>query len=271
MSGISKAPGTHPIEMSRRSTPASVNALSAPSRRRVVMAPLKRAQTIATRTPVAPDVPSRYSPARARRASVASGSNAVSLLDVIESLEKVTHPLALRSQVVDIEGRRTALEGHALDDVESESLEAAVLHGVVGHEAHGGDAEIHEDLRARAVLARVDRQTLFEVRVHRVAAVFLEGVGANLVREAYAAAFLSAQVDDHARALRGHLRQRHSQLRSAVATQRAQRVTRQALRVHAHQEIVHVLDVAVDERDVLLTVEHALEDVGQELTELGRK
>ena len=62
-------------------------------------------------------------------------------------------------------------ERHALDDLEAEALEAAVLGRVVGHQPHRGDAEVDEDLRADAVLAAVDGQAEVEVGVDRVAAL----------------------------------------------------------------------------------------------------
>src|SRR5665213_2540145 len=256
------------MEMSLRSTPASSSALRAPSSRRAVIAPLNLAQTIATRNPLPPEDPSRYSPARARNEAASSGLSAVSLLDFIESLEQVTHPFALRAQVVNVKRCRTAFEGNALNDVEAKALEAAVLDRVVGHEAHRRHAEMHQNLRAGAVLARVHRKTLLEVCVHRVTTVFLERVRANLVRESDASTFLASEVDDHARAFGGNLRQGHLQLWATVAAQRSQRVTGQTLRVDPHQQIVNVLNVPVDERDVLFAVEHTLKDVGLELTEL---
>src|ERR1039458_5162179 len=109
------------MEMSLRSTPASSSALRAPSSRRAVIAPLNLAQTIATRNPLPPEDPSRYSPARARFVAISAVLSAVPLLDVIESLEQVTHPFALRAQVVNVKRCRTAFEENALNDVDRKS------------------------------------------------------------------------------------------------------------------------------------------------------
>ena len=57
-------------------------------------------------------------------------------------------------------GLGVGLERDPLDDVEAEALEPPVLGRVVGHQAHGGDAEIDQHLGADAVLAAVDRQAL---------------------------------------------------------------------------------------------------------------
>ena len=56
------------------------------------------------------------------------------------------------------------------------------------------DAEVAQDLRADAVVAPVLLEAELEVRLDRVAALVLQRVGAHLVRQADAAAFL-VQVD----------------------------------------------------------------------------
>ena len=118
------------------------------------------------------------------------------------------------------------------------------LRRVVRHQPHGRDAQVDEDLRADAVLARVDRQPELEVGVDRVAAVLLEGVGADLVAEADAAALVTAQVHDDARALGGDLGQRRVQLGSAVTAQRAEDVAGQALGVHPHEDVGASLEIS---------------------------
>ena len=57
------------------------------------------------------------------------------------------------------------------------------LRRVVGHQPHRRDAEVDEDLRADAVLARVGREAELEVRLDGVAALVLQRVGAQLVAE----------------------------------------------------------------------------------------
>ena len=96
-------------------------------------------------------------------------------------------------------GFECSVERDPFDDVETESLQAAVLHGVVGHEAHGGDAQVDEDLGADAVLAVVHGQAELDVGVDGVVALLLEVVGPQLVGEPDAAPLVAAQVHDDAR------------------------------------------------------------------------
>src|ERR1019366_710784 len=108
-----------------------------------------------------------------------------------------SHAFTLGAQIVDVERRRSALESDALDDVESETLQSAVLHRVVGHKSHRRDTEVHEDLRPDAVFTTVDGKAELQVSVHGVHPTLLEGVGADLVPESDAATFVTAQVHDH--------------------------------------------------------------------------
>ena len=125
-----------------------------------------------------------------------------------------------------------------LDDLETVALEAAVLRGVVRHQPHRRDAEVDEDLRADAVLARVGREAELDVRLDGVAALVLQGVRAQLVAEADAAALVAAQVDDDAAALGGDPLERAVELHAAVAAHRAEHVAGEALGVHAHEHVV---------------------------------
>src|ERR1700677_3465047 len=190
--------------MSLRSTPASSSAVRAPSKSRVVMAPLNWPHTTPTRSPRPARTGSMTSPARSPRRRATERSSAVSSFDVIESLEEVTHAFTLRAKVLDVERGRTAFDRHPLDDVEPEALEPATLGRVIGQQSHRRDAELDKNLSSDAGLARVDGKTLHQVGVHRVMALFLEGVGANLVRESDAATFVGSQVHDNARTFGRH-------------------------------------------------------------------
>ena len=148
----------------------------------------------------------------------------------------------------------------AFSDVEAEALEPAVLHGVVGHEAHGRDAQVDEHLGPDAVLPAVDGKALLEVGLDRVVAFFLELVRPDLVAEADAAPLVAPQVDEDAATLLFDQVERGVQLRAAVAAKRAEHVAGQALRVHADQDVLGARDVAHDERQVLLVVEDGLVD-----------
>src|SRR5487761_2235468 len=259
------------MDRSARSTPDSASASSTPSKRRQVIPPLKRAQTIAMRSPRPEVGPSRYSPTLARNPSLISGSKVVSSLDVIESSKHVTEFFPLGPQVLDVEGGRAALERDALGDVETESFEPPILAGVIGHQAHRRDPQVDEDLRPDPVLARIDGQSEFQVGVDGVAAILLKCVGADLVTKSDTATFVTTQIDHDPCTFSGDLGQRRLELGSAVATHRAEDVAGEALRMDPHQHIAPARDVAVDERDVLFAVEDTLEDERLELAVLGGK
>ncbi len=141
-------------------------------------------------------------------------------------------------------GFECSVERDAFDDVEPEALEAAVLHGVVGHEAHRGDPEVDQDLGADAVLAVVDRQAELEVGVDGVVALFLEVVGPQLVGQPDAATLVTAQVDDDAGPLLGDEAHGLGQLRAAVAAQGPEDVAGQAFGVDPHEHVALAPDVS---------------------------
>ena len=131
------------------------------------------------------------------------------------------------------------------------------------------DPEVGEDLRARAVVARIGRQAQLEVGVDGVAALVLQRVRAQLVQQADAATLVPLDVQDDAAALLGDAPQRGVQLRAAVAAERAEHVAGQALGVHADEDVRAVADLARDERDVLGVVDLAAVAEGGEVAELG--
>ena len=126
---------------------------------------------------------------------------------------------------------------------------------IVGQDADAGESEVDEDLRADAVVAQVRRQPEPQVRLDRVEPLLLQLVGAQLVEQPDAAPLL-AEVEQHAPALGLDHRQRRLELLAAVAAQRVEDIAGEALGVHAHEHVLRSLDVALDERDVVLAVEH---------------
>src|SRR4051794_10994947 len=114
-------------------------------------------------------------------------------------------------------------------------VEAAVLCRVVRDEAEALDAEIAEDLRADAVAAGVDRQTLRGVGVDGVQPLVLQRIGPDLVPEADAPTFMPPQVHDGTAALGGDGLEGLLELGAAVAPQRAEDVAGEALAVHTDQ------------------------------------
>mmetsp|Transcript_45417 Transcript_45417/g.108966 ORF Transcript_45417/g.108966 Transcript_45417/m.108966 type:complete len:270 (+) Transcript_45417:125-934(+) len=194
-------------------------------------------------------------------------------------VEHVAHPLHLRAQVLDVVRVGYCLGGDALCDAQPVAREPRELLGVVGHEAHVADAQGHEDLRARAILARVDRQAQLGVGVERVRAALLQRVGVHLGAQPDAAPLLPAQVEHDTVAVVLDCLQRGLELRPAVASQAAEDVAGAALRVHAHERgarreregrLVSRVVGRLDERDVLDAVDEALEAVRHEEAVLGR-
>ena len=90
--------------------------------------------------------------------------------------------------------------------------------------------------------------------------LLLEGVGADLLCNANAAALVVADVDENAVLLLRQRGQRFVQLRPAVAAHAAEDVAGDADAVHAREHGGGALDVALDKRDVLDVVAEAAED-----------
>src|ERR1700733_315541 len=206
--GSSKAPGAQATVTSRRSVPASSRAPNAPSSKRSVMPPLNSAQAMPSPNPVPSVEPCSLAPTREATSSTAPSCSATRSdsaisgeepsQDVVEALQQMPHPLALGAEVGDVLGVGGQLQRDPLGDVEAEALESAVLDRVVGHEPHGGHAEVDQHLGPDAVLPAVDGEPLLQVGVHRVVALLLQLVGPDFVAQADAAALVAAQVDQDA-------------------------------------------------------------------------
>ena len=113
----------------------------------------------------------------------------------------MAHALSLCAQVLFVLRVGGGLQRHALDDVEPVTLESSVLRRVVGHEAHLGHPELHEDLGPDAVLPAIYGKPELDVGINGVPAVVLQVVGPQLVGEADATSLVAAQVHDDADAL----------------------------------------------------------------------
>src|SRR5665213_722534 len=203
--GSSKAPGTHDTTAAPRSQPADSSSSSAADSIRSVIPPLNSAQAKPTRsspaTSGARSTGSMELPTRAAARALASSGRRVCSEDVIEALEEVSHALPLGTEILDAVRGGHRLDVHPLDDVEAEALQAPVLGGIVGHQAHGRHAQVDQDLGPDAVLAGVGRQSQLQVGVDGVEAFLLEVVGAQLVGQADTPAFVTAQVDKDAAAI----------------------------------------------------------------------
>lgn len=150
-------------------------------------------------------------------------------------------------------------------------LEPNELGRVVRHQPHRAHANVPENLGADAVLAGVDGEAELDVGLHRVAALVLQVVGAELLAEPDAAAFMAAQVHEYSAA--GLLDQLHRevQLLAAVAAGRAEDVAGQALRVHPHEHVFPIADIALGNSDVLSSIQLGLVAVGAEEAPFGRQ
>ena len=94
---------------------------------------------------------------------------------------------------------------------------------------------------------------------------------AQFVAQADAATLVTAQIHHHATSCLGDQSHRFTKLRSTVALDAAEHVAGQAFAVHPDEHGVVTGDVTDHEREVGLTVEHALEGVTAELAPLGRQ
>src|SRR5215470_490043 len=142
-SGSSKAPGTQCTSMSRAATPEASSDCSAPSSRRLVIGSLKRAATTAN-----------FAPGRRGRART-RGDGARPAISVGKRGEEVAELVALGAEILPVLGIRGDLDGQPLHDGQAVALEARALRRIVGHQAQVLQPEVHQDLRADAVVAQI--------------------------------------------------------------------------------------------------------------------
>src|SRR5579884_1591980 len=230
------------------------------------MKPLKRATTIANRSPDATSGPSYTVAITASPRSARADRTGGPASDAFRGPqpEQVPHLLLLRQQVALVLGAHRRLDLLHVHDLQPERLEPHALRGVVGHEPHAPHAEVYQDLRADAVVAGVGREAQVDVGLDGVHAPVLQLVGADLVDQTDAAPLLP-HVQDDAPPLACDARHGRVQLLAAIAAARAEHVARQALRVYAHQRRLAVRHVAHHEREVVLVVDRRLVDVEHEL------
>ena len=128
--------------------------------------------------------------------------------------------------------------GHPLHHLHAHAFERINLGRIVGHQANRLYAQQVEHPRRHGEIARFIGQAQPGVGIHRIKALILQLIGAQLVDEADAAPFL-AQIEQHAPAARvgllRHRGQRGVQLRPAIAFQAAQHVAGQAFGMQPHQ------------------------------------
>ena len=108
------------------------------------------------------------------------------------------HALLLGRQVALVVGRGLHDQRQLLDHLDALLAQGFHLGRIVGQQLDLGIAEIEQDVRGQIVVARLDRGADGDVGVDRVVALVLQGIGADLVDEADAAALLEGQVDQDA-------------------------------------------------------------------------
>src|SRR5260370_13054203 len=123
---------------------------------------------------------------------------------------------------------------------------------------------------ALLVLARIYRQSKALVGFDGVRSIVLQGVGANFVEDADAAAFLLL-VDDRTAAFCFDHLHRAVKLRPAIALRGSKHVPRQALGMDAHQSRSIGSQLAFEERDELFVAVKGAITRNPEITPLGRE
>ena len=111
--------------------------------------------------------------------------------------------------------------GHALGDGDAAAIERGDLLGVVGQQADAQEAQLAQHLGGREVDALVGVEAELLVGIDGVETGILELVGAQLVDQADAAAFLR-EIEQNAATGAGDLADRAAQLIAAIAAQRAE-------------------------------------------------
>src|SRR5437667_6020909 len=256
--GISNAPGTSTTSIASSRAPTLSQASSAPFSSRCVPSSLNRLRTIANRNPAAAPPP-----------SITVGMQSVLCLRS-DLVQEVTQLDLFRSQIANVRILRRNLDRHALDNPEPVSLHPDDLPGIVRDEPDLVQPQLHQDLRAHAVVPKVRLKTQRQVALDGVLAFVLQLVCAQLVHQADAAPFL-VQVQEHSLpGLLDHL-ERAMELLAAVAAKGSEHVGREASRVHADQHLVIRLDRALDQRDVGPMIEIVLEHVRDEVAEDRRE
>ena len=153
-----------------------------------------------------------------------------------------------RRQIAAIVGVDRGLERHAAGDLDTGLGEAVDLGRIVGEQHHPVAAEHLQHADRDAVVALVIVEAERGVGVHRVEAAVLKLVGAHLVGETDAAAFLREIEDDAAAGLL-QPRQRKLELIAAIAAPRAEHVAGETGRMDAHRHRLGEVRLADDHRD----------------------
>src|SRR5215475_8429190 len=250
-------------------TSVTWHALAAARARSSICSVRSACQRVTAMPSRSPDASTVYSFGEPKPAIVASPPLHRAAGDLVQLVEEVSHPVALRPQVMHVLVVYPHRHRLATGDLEPVPFEPGPLRGVVRQQAHAAHAEVVQDLGAGAVVARICRQAQVEIRVHGVSAGVLQLVRLQLVQQSDAAALVPAYVKDDASTLGRNAPERGLQLRAAVAPHRAEDIAGQALGVHAHEHVSAITEIADDERDVLGAVVRRLVPVRREHAVVG--
>src|SRR5882757_7621611 len=214
--GNSNAPGTRTSVTSR--TCESARARRAPSSRPSMTVACHCAATTATRSSAAPSTvdsigaPSPLIPSHSPRSCNSRPREAAESCTIgqmpgscawLLEVEVVAHAVAFGFQVTQVLGVGVHGQGYPSDDAQPVALEAGALGRVVRQQPHRAHAQVVQDLRAGAVVARVGRQAELEVGVECVRAGVLQLIGLQLVQQADAPALVTPDVQHDSTPLAG--------------------------------------------------------------------
>jgi len=160
-----------------------------------------------------------------------------------------------------------------LGDMNAGALQRLDLIGIIGQKPHASYVEVAQDLGRHLVIPQVGRKTQPFVGLHGVCAAILKLVGAELIEQTDATAFL-VLVNQQSPALFGDQIQRQLELGSAITAEAMKHVAGEAFRVDANQgRLVTAGQVAHAEHDAFLDIAavYAFEAEDPKMTETAGK
>ena len=139
-------------------------------------------------------------------------------------MQCMSHAHLLGLQVILVVLCRSHLNSHILHNLQAESLQTYALYRIVGEQTHLAYAQFLQNLRTGSVFTLVGLESQMQVGIYGIHALLLQFVGANLIHQSYAAAFL-AQVQDYTFASFLYFHHGAMQLLATVATLTSEDVT----------------------------------------------
>src|SRR5699024_1288902 len=125
---------------------------------------------------------------------------------------------------------------------------------IVGEQANGSDPQIPQNLRSDVVFPLIRGKAQSHIGLQGVHTLFLELIGAELVDQSDAPAFLT-HIEKNSSSLGINLFHGSGQLLSAVAAQRTKYISGEAFGMDAAENILSVTDFSFYQSDMMLTVQ----------------